>query len=306
VLRGGRREQNFQQVRLRKAILKYVGKYSTIFRRRNFMSHWTEDLFVNHPELFVKALEERVLIAGDEVDLFLEYLRDEGFKPRRILDLNCGIGRHSIELGKRGISVLGTDLSPYYIQIAKKRAECQEVTDKVSFRVADMRRIGTVLTREKFDGIINLFTSFGFYDDKTNADILRQCCSLVRPEGFFALEIMNRDWLLKNFQQCGFSRYENLIVLEDRAFDAKTSRTATTWTYLVQKNGKKFALEKQVTIDTRLWSLHELIDIFERAGWRFKAVYPGLRRQQRGVSPIELQRLFFIAIKPSHSKKPVA
>jgi hypothetical protein len=38
------------------------------------VSHWTEDLFVNHPELFVKALEERVSIAGDEVDLFLKYL----------------------------------------------------------------------------------------------------------------------------------------------------------------------------------------------------------------------------------------
>ena len=85
------------------------------------MSHWTEDLFVNHPELFVKALEERVSIASDEVDVFLKYLGKEGFKPRRILDLNCGIGRHSIELGKRGMSVLGTDLSPYYIQIAKDR-----------------------------------------------------------------------------------------------------------------------------------------------------------------------------------------
>jgi ribosomal protein L11 methylase PrmA len=68
------------------------------------MSHWTEDLFVNHPELFVKALEERVSIARDEVDLFLKYLGEEGFKPRRILDLNCGSGRHSIELGKRGIA----------------------------------------------------------------------------------------------------------------------------------------------------------------------------------------------------------
>jgi hypothetical protein len=38
------------------------------------MLHWTEDLFVNHPELFVKALEERVSIAGDEVDLFLKYI----------------------------------------------------------------------------------------------------------------------------------------------------------------------------------------------------------------------------------------
>jgi len=222
------------------------------------------------------------------------------------LDLNCGIGRHSIELGKRGISVLGTDLSPYYIQIANKRAKSQQVADKVRFKVADMRKIGKVLANEKFDGIINLFTSFGFYDDKTNADILRQCCSLVCPTGFFALEIMNRDWIVRNFQPHGFSRYENLIVLEDRTFDAKTSRMRTTWTYLVQKDDKNFFLEKQVTIDHRIWSLHELIDIFQKTGWRFKAVYPGLGQQQKDVSLIELQRLFFIATKAKLGKKRVA
>jgi SAM-dependent methyltransferase len=270
------------------------------------VSHWTEDLFVNHPELFVKALEERVSISGDEVDVFLKYLGEEGFKPRRILDLNCGIGRHSIELGKRGISVLGTDLSPYHIQIARKRAKSHQVADKVRFKVADMRRIGSVLAREKFDGVINLETSFGFYDDKTNADILRQCCNLVQPRGFFALEIMNRDWIVKNFQPQGFSRYENLIVLEDRTFDAKTSRVGTAWTYLVQKSDKNFVLEKRIKIDTRLWSLHELIDLFEKTGWRFKAVYPGFGRQQGDAPLTELQRLFFIAKKTTLRKKRVA
>jgi hypothetical protein len=117
------------------------------------------------------------------------------------------------------------------------------------------------------------------------------------------LEIANRDWIVKNFQPQGISRYENLILLEDRTFDAKTSRARATWTYLVQKNGKNFVLEKQVAIDTRLWSLHELIDLFERTGWRFKAVYPGFGRQQGDVPITELQRLFFIAMKPALGKK---
>jgi SAM-dependent methyltransferase len=273
---------------------------------KKLVSHWTEDLFVNHPELFAKALEERVSIAGDEVDLFLQYLGKEGFKPRRILDLNCGIGRHSIELGKRGISVLGTDLSPYYIQIAEKRAKSSHVAEKVRFKVADIRRIGAVLAKEEFDGIINLETSFGVYDDRTNADILRQCCSLVRSKGFFALEIANRDWIVRNFQPQEISRYENLIRLEDRTFDAKTSRATSTWTYLVQKDDRNSVLERQVTVDTRLWSVHELIDTFEKTGWRFKAVYPGFGRQQGDVPPTELQRLFFIAMKPALEKKRVA
>ena len=262
------------------------------------MYDWTKDLFVDHPELFVKALEERVSAASGEVDLLLRYLDEEGFKPRRILDLNCGIGRHSIELGKRGVSVLGTDLSPYYIQIANQRAKSQRVMDKVRFKVADMRGIASVLTGESFDGVINIFTSFGFYDDKTNADILRQCCNFVRPKGFFALEIMNRDWIVRNFQPRGFSRYENLIVLEDRVLDPKTSRMQTTWTYLVQKDDRNFVLQKQVTIDHRLWSLHELIGIFEKTGCKFKAARPGFGQQQGDVPLPEVHRLFFIAMKP--------
>jgi hypothetical protein len=118
----------------------------------------------------------------------------------------------------------------------------------------------------------------------------------------FALEIANRDWIVKNFQPQAFSRYDNMILLEDRTLEAKTSRARTTWTYLVQKD-ENFVLEKQVAIDTRLWSLHGLIDIFEKAGWRFKTVYPGLGRQQGDVPLTELQRLFFTVVKPAPRKK---
>jgi hypothetical protein len=46
------------------------------------MPDWTEDLFVNHPELFVKALEERIPVASEEVDHLLKYLREQGVKPK--------------------------------------------------------------------------------------------------------------------------------------------------------------------------------------------------------------------------------
>jgi len=288
------------------AILKYAEHLFYNAREVMRVPHWTKNLFVNHPELFAKALEERVSVAGGEVDLLLKYLGEKGFKPRRILDLNCGIGRHSVELGRRGISVVGTDISPYYIRIAEKRARNKRVSDKVHFKVADMRKIGKVLAGEKFDGVINLLTSFGYYDDETDADILRQCCNLVRSGGFFALEIANRDYIVKNFQPQGFSRQENLILLEDRSFDAETSRAVTTWTYLVQKDERNFVLEKQFTLDTRLWSVHELIDLFEKTGWKFRAVCSGFGRQQGDVPLTDLLRLFFIAVKPMPSKKRVA
>ena len=262
------------------------------------MAHWTEDLFQNYPDLFLKMLEKRIDDAKCEVDLLLRYLSEQGFKPQYILDLNCGIGRHSIELGRKGINVLGTDLSPRYIEIAKERAKIEGVEGKVCFKIADMRRIAsTLLEEEPFDGIVSLDTSFGFYDDETNADILRQCADLVRPSGFFVLEIVNRDWIVPNFQERGFSRYEGVILLEDREFDVKTSRMRSTWTYLVQRNNKHFILEKQIILDHRIWSLHELVELFGKNSWEFKEVYPGFGKWQTNSPMIQAHRLLFIGKK---------
>jgi len=47
------------------------------------------------------------------------------------------------------------------------------------------------------------------------------------------------------------------------------------WTFLKQKDQNTFVLEEEVRLDHRVWSLHELMELFERTGWRYKAVYPG-------------------------------
>lgn len=262
------------------------------------MSDWTKELFEKHGELFLSVLEERIAQASEEVDVLLKYLKEQGFDPKNILDLNCGIGRHSIELGKRGIRVLGTDISPLYIKIAKKRAKEEKVKNRVLFKIADMREIASVLSKEKpFDGIIVLFTSFGYYDDETNDDILRQCLRLVRSEGFFVLEILNKEWLIENFQERSFSQHKNIIILDERQFDPETSRIRNIWRYLVQRDEKNFVLEKQIIADHRLWNLHELKEMFERTGWQFQAAYPGFYQHPKGIPLVKAKRLLVIAKK---------
>lgn len=238
--------------------------------------HWTEELFKENPQLFLNVLKELNSQARTEIRDILRLLEIQGYKPKRMLDLNCGIGRHSIELGKQGIEVLGTDISPTYIKIAEKRAQKLKAGEKVHFRVADMRQIASTLSDEQpFDGIICLWTSFGFYDDETNDDILRQCLKLVKSGGFFALDIVNRDWLLRNFSERSFERTKDWLILEERQFDSKTSRHSNKWTFIRQIDEKTFVLDKSFQVDLRVWSLHELVLLFERTGWKFKCAYPG-------------------------------
>jgi SAM-dependent methyltransferase len=244
---------------------------------KNKQGHWTEELFDRHPELFVDAFEERSARTSGEIDTLLQHLHEQGYTPERILDLNCGIGRHSIELARRNINVVGTDISPHYIAIAQETAREAGVENNTEFRIIDMRRVSRALSREElFDGIICLWTSFGFYDDETNRKILRSCLNLVRPGGFFTLDIINRDWLLQHYEDHRFSRSGDRLVLQESTFNPENSRNYSTWTFLKPTGEKSYTVEKSIQVDHRIWSLHELIQLFESTGWKFKAAYPGI------------------------------
>ena len=256
------------------------------------MTHWTEALFKQNPELFIGQFGERLKQAPGEIASLISYLKEQGFQPERILDLNCGIGRHSIALAKRGIRVLGTDLSLRYIEIAEKKAQEEKVADRARFKVADMRRIVSSLADEPpFDGIACLWTSFGFYDDKTNEGILRDCLKLVKPGGFFVLDIVNKDWLIQNYVEKGFARYSDWIVLEERKLDLKKSRNHNTWMFLKQTGELSFKLENIIELDHHIWNLPELITLFHDTGWVFEAAYPGFATgfTRRKVAPLSVE-----------------
>ncbi len=241
--------------------------------------HWTEELFLNNPTLFLGHLKGLTRLANGEVRTILKLLDQHAFRYRRILDLNCGIGRHSMVLARLGIEVVGTDISPAYIKIAKQRALKNKLADKVKFKEADMRNIARVLTEEQiFDGVFCLWTSFGFYDDETNDDILHQCLRLVTPGGFFVLDIINRDWLLRHFSERGFTKTKSWLVLEERRFDHQNSKIYNDWLFFKKTGEKGYSFERSLQIDLRVWSLHELVTLFNRTGWEYRITYPGFSK----------------------------
>ena len=240
------------------------------------MVHWTEELFVDNPELFFAVFDVRTEHVPMEVDYLLGKLKEHGFQSERILDLNCGVSRHSLELGKRGVQVVGTDISPTYIKLCGEKAEEAGIADKAAFRVADMREIASILAgEESFDGIINMWTAFGYYDEDTNEDILRQCVKLIRPGGFFIMDIINRDWLIRGFAENGFSEISDMVVMEKRKLDILTSRMINEWTYLKKMDDGNYQTLKTINLDHRVWSLHELISLYEKAGLEHTATYAG-------------------------------
>jgi SAM-dependent methyltransferase len=122
------------------------------------------------------------------MDNLTHYLNmDEGSK---VLDLACGKGRHSIYLNQLGYDVLGVDLSENSIEIASKNTNTS-----LHFRVHDMREP----FEEKFDGIFNLFTSFGYFEnEEDNLKTLISIKESLSEYGFGVIDFMNVNQVIAN------------------------------------------------------------------------------------------------------------
>ena len=80
----------------------------------------------------------------------------------------------------------------------------------------------------------------------------------------------------------------------------------STWTYLRRQDDKNYRWEKSVTIDHRIWSLHELVSLYEKAGLEHVATYtgfgPGFHPEQKPIEDlrelIPSRMLFCIGRKP--------
>lgn len=104
-------------------------------------------------------------------------------KGATIMDLCCGKGRHSILLEKAGNTVTGLDLSPANIQHCKSFEN-----ENLHFDVHDMRE---VYNYQSFDFIFNLFTSFGYFDDKGNEQTLASIKAGLKPGGKVIIDFLN-------------------------------------------------------------------------------------------------------------------
>ncbi|HWN38873.1 MAG TPA: class I SAM-dependent methyltransferase [Gammaproteobacteria bacterium] len=101
----------------------------------------------------------------------------------RVLDIGCNAGRHALYLQQKGLDVLGVDVSPLSIAVAKERGlEKAEVLsiDEVS------KELGT------FDTILMLGNNFGLFANPSKARrLLRRFKTLTSPGATLIVESLN-------------------------------------------------------------------------------------------------------------------
>jgi|GEM_PF-2083526 len=114
----------------------------------------------------------------EEAKRFIDKLLNEIKLPQNslIVDLACGRGRHSVYLNHKKYRVLGLDLSKESIRFNK-----QFENETLSFRVHDMK---DPIVGENADAIMNLFTSFGYFDrDNDDEKVFESVSNSLKNNG---------------------------------------------------------------------------------------------------------------------------
>jgi SAM-dependent methyltransferase len=84
--------------------------------------------------------------------------------------------------------------------------------------------------RGEFDAVINLFTSFGYFDRQSeNLAVLRGIRQALKPSGLLFMEMMNRGWVRRNFTARDWTTLDGGYLLEERQLLDGGRRIVTRW-----------------------------------------------------------------------------
>ncbi len=169
-----------------------------------------------------------------------------------ILDVGTGRGRHALVLAARGHRVVGLDLAPRAIATARRRAAEVGLSDIAHFVEGDMRAIP--FPDATFDGVVNLFTSFGYFEeDADHGHAIDEMARVLKPGG----------WLIQDFLNPAYLR-EHLVVTDERIVDGVRVRQSRQ---IVEEAPGGPRVEKSILVDVpdaAPGRFHESVRLLER------------------------------------------
>jgi SAM-dependent methyltransferase len=215
---------------------------------------WWEEIF---SEDFIRTMDQpKPSYVAREVNFIEESLGVE--KGAVVLDLACGTGSHAVELASRGYSVVGFDLS--LAMLARASDEAQERGQKLNFLQGDMREMAF---EEMFDGIYCWSTSFGYFDEEKNIDVLARAHRALRHGGMLLIDIINRDFVAPRQPSLVWFEGDGCVCMDEMHVDFFTSRLKVKRTVMFE-DGRT----REVDYSIRIYNLHEIGKMMHDCGFR--------------------------------------
>jgi SAM-dependent methyltransferase len=173
-----------------------------------------------------------------------------------VLDVPCGHGRLANRLAARGARVTGLDADAFFLERARADAAARGV--EVEYVEGDMRELPW---EERFDAVVNWFTSFGYFDDAGNAAWLAAARRTLKPGGRLAIDVHSRDVFLRNFVPADVVERDGDLLVDRHRFAVESGRVESErW---VVRSGKVQKTEYSV----RFYTYTELRSLLLASGF---------------------------------------
>jgi len=218
---------------------------------------WYEDYF--GPDYLLTDIHINTVI---EADFIYDVLRIK--KKTKLLDAACGYGRHLVPLVKRGVDVIGCDISPFMLDEAQKKLRS---TKKNRLVRCDLRYLPFI---KVFDCACNMFNSFGYFEnEEDNFKVLTAIAKALKPGGLFLLDHVNRDYILCSPSKKDWFIKDGAAILEKKWIDPIKNRSEIDVS-VIDKKGKR-----DYHHSIRVYSFTEIRMLLEAAGFFVIDVFGG-------------------------------
>ncbi|MEV7829041.1 methyltransferase domain-containing protein [Streptomyces subrutilus] len=191
-----------------------------------------------------------------------DMVRLGGFEPgTTLLDAPCGHGRHANVLASRGYTVTGIDRDERFLSMAAD--EAREMGVDVEYHHVDLREMSF---DAEFDGAVSWYSSFGYFDDETDRDILRRYRRALRPGGRFLLDMHSPyrhipSVLANHEMHVDVLRRGADMAIDIQELDAVASR------YYAEKITIRDEKVERARYSVRMFNAPEILEWFRTAGF---------------------------------------
>ncbi|MBT8391663.1 MAG: class I SAM-dependent methyltransferase [Ignavibacteria bacterium] len=214
---------------------------------------WYRDWF--NSEDYLQVYKHRDIVEAETLVKLIQKNTNLS-KSSLVLDMACGSGRHSILFAQKGFKATAVDLSERLISEAKNNAKQANVD--IEFIQSD---ILDLKLEKKFDLVVNLFTSFGYFDtDEENIIVIKKAKDLLKAGGYFIIDFLNKGFLEKNLIPLSTLSENTTTITQKRSINGNRVEKKIT----IEKDG----IIKHFSESVRLYDIDELNNILQSVGFR--------------------------------------